>query len=347
MWDWMCWQADEGVTREWICGTGYCDNHAQEGQPDGCYDPRPCDIDPNIDSCWAINIREYGPSEQSPEQCFATTSSPNFRLQNYPNSPTSYLQGIALTTNQDNVRNYHFVQTGTDSVVVNKPKYYPISASTLAGAEKQFKFPDEKGIRHASMTYVRPWTMVDNDTKCITEVRFEVTAHYPDWKNVKNQCKDVRDHWNNFMKSTAVHEDGHIKHAQEFFEELAKELIGKTKDEANKIIEQKLLEYKEKYADPYDQQTDHGVTQGADLNDNIRCAGQQQFQTEGITGSNNQPLASGDNLEGSNEAGGSDFGDGTSQEQSREEELREEIEEDVDECDLDPDDPWCASLRVE
>ena len=35
------------------------------------------------------------------------------------------------------------------------------------------------------------------------------------------------------------------------------------------------------------------------------------------------------------------------EEQSEEEELRDEIEDDVDECDLNPDDPWCASLRGE
>jgi hypothetical protein len=60
-----------------------------------------------------------------------------------------------------------------------------------------------------------------------------------------------------------------------------------------------------------------------------------------------QPLSSGDNLRDSNQANGPGFEDETNEEQSEEEELREEIEEDVDECNLDPDDPWCASLRGE
>jgi hypothetical protein len=59
-----------------------------------------------------------------------------------------------------------------------------------------------------------------------------------------------------------------------------------------------------------------------------------------------QPLSSGDNLE-SNEASDPGFVEETNEEQSEEEELREEIEDDVDECDLNPDDPWCASLRAE
>ena len=60
-----------------------------------------------------------------------------------------------------------------------------------------------------------------------------------------------------------------------------------------------------------------------------------------------QPVSSGDNLRDSNQANGPGFEDETNEEQSEEEELREEIEEDVDECNLDPDDPWCASLRGE
>jgi hypothetical protein len=58
------------------------------------------------------------------------------------------------------------------------------------------------------------------------------------------------------------------------------------------------------------------------------------------------PLSSGDNLENSHEASDLGSGDERNEEQS-DEELREEIEEDVDECDLDPDDPWCASLMDE
>lgn len=71
MWDYVCWQLDGEVEREWMCGTGYCDEHAEEGQPDGCYDPRPCDIHPEIDSCWGVNFREYGPPKQevNPPPC--------------------------------------------------------------------------------------------------------------------------------------------------------------------------------------------------------------------------------------------------------------------------------------
>ena len=57
-------------------------------------------------------------------------------------------------------------------------------------------------------------------------------------------------------------------------------------------------------------------------------------------------LLSGGNLEGSNEASDTGFGGGASETLSEEEQERqEEIEADVDEWDLDPDDPWCASLR--
>ena len=57
------------------------------------------------------------------------------------------------------------------------------------------------------------------------------------------------------------------------------------------------------------------------------------------------PLSSPDNLE-SNEASDPGIVDETNEvEQSEDDELREEIEEDVDECDLDPDDPFCVALE--
>lgn len=45
--------------------------------------------------------------------------------------------------------------------------------------------------------------------------------------------------------------------------------------------------------------------------------------------------------------GEEDAADEEDTEDEEEQERQEEIEEDVDECDLDPDDPWCASLREE
>jgi hypothetical protein len=61
-------------------------------------------------------------------------------------------------------------------------------------------------------------------------------------------------------------------------------------------------------------------------------------------------LSSAGNLE-SNEASDPSFVDETNEVQSEEvqseEELREETEVDVDECDLNPNDPWSASLRGE
>lgn len=175
----------------------------------------------------------------------------------------------------------------------------------------------------------------------------EAKIHYPKWINIDSQCKAVKDEWNRFKKGSTIHEYGHIARAQKFFEGLAKDLIGKTPEDARIIIDQRVKDYKENEI-PYDAETDHGVTQGAGLNTLIGCPGQRPFQNEDITGEKIQPLSSYDNLEGINEESDPGFGGGASETPSEEEQERqEEIVEDVDECDLDPDDPWCASLREE
>ncbi len=52
--DWKCWMDDENdEEKEWFCWSGYCDSHVKEGQPNGCNDLPPCNLDPDIDSCSA------------------------------------------------------------------------------------------------------------------------------------------------------------------------------------------------------------------------------------------------------------------------------------------------------
>lgn len=85
MWDWVCWDAETDTERG--CGTGHCDEHVEEGQPNGCNDPRPCDLDKTFDSCWTINERTYGPPEQ--EDC-----EPNALPSSYDNSYSNFFNSL-------------------------------------------------------------------------------------------------------------------------------------------------------------------------------------------------------------------------------------------------------------
>jgi hypothetical protein len=116
-WDWICWQTDESGTKEWNCGTGHCDQHVPEGQPNGCRDPRPCDLDTNIDSCWPGPYRYYGPPEEGlPGGVPCTASTP---CGEWPPAPTYECTSKPSTQEEKAACEEHCNDISTISVLCN------------------------------------------------------------------------------------------------------------------------------------------------------------------------------------------------------------------------------------
>jgi hypothetical protein len=125
-------------------------------------------------------------------------------------------------------------------------------------------------------------------------VQITTTKELPSWTNINDApCLEIKAEWNRFIAAANVHEDGHIAIVENFrtndlpgYISRAKALTadgsGSTQEAANADAETKLeqkmdLLGKEAMgdlqakSDTYDNNTNHGATQGALLDTNVVC----------------------------------------------------------------------------
>jgi hypothetical protein len=149
---------------------------------------------------------------------------------------------------------------------------YPIKgANSLQEAGLKFKFVTDDGKPAAAAKTSIEWTfkyVLDNKGKvgCKSKVTVLVTTEMPRWNDVKRLDPIVQEEWKRFLAALRVHEHVHTKLFHDQFKGIATKIIGKTLDEAIKILEDtanNLDNHKE-----YDLNTDHGCTEGAILDFN-------------------------------------------------------------------------------
>ncbi|MCP4540226.1 MAG: DUF922 domain-containing Zn-dependent protease [Chloroflexi bacterium] len=157
--------------------------------------------------------------------------------------------------------------------------YYQITGSTadeLCDQMDQLGYMDEVGYRWDAYTewYVNwsyPYsTTSDNCTTNSVQVQIQITFIFPQWNTPKNASQDLIDRWNAYMAALRLHEDGHKKIAIQAGDEIlqamnalpAYPLCSELEQAADAVGESILERYRQRQA-TYDQNTEHGKTQGA------------------------------------------------------------------------------------
>jgi len=126
------------------------------------------------------------------------------------------------------------------------------------------------------------------------EVSLNQKVELPNWTNRSEApCAKIQDEWDRFIGCANIHENGHISFNDDFIandlpgyiariKALTADGSGKTQQEADDDAEAKLQQKIQEIAneattklqekhDKYDDDTEHGATQGATLNTNIVC----------------------------------------------------------------------------
>lgn len=156
--------------------------------------------------------------------------------------------------------------------------YHPIAGSTgneLRAQMDQLGRTDESGHHWDAYTewYVNwsyPYSTLNNN--CTTgpiKVQVEITFTFPQWSAPENATQDLIDKWNAYLNALQLHEDGHRQIATQAGYEILRAInalpaypsCAELEQAADTTGEDILEQYRQQEA-IYDQNTEHGVTQG-------------------------------------------------------------------------------------
>ena len=162
-----------------------------------------------------------------------------------------------------------------------KHEYYDISGVTLDELRGQMKKNGTKWGDNQTYAALTTWDIKydykvsENDGRysiASVKTKADITYHYPRVVNSAGMPEDVAGHWNSYMYSLVVHEVGHkdiaVKAATDINEALSS--IGhfdskrELKKAVNLAVEEIFKNLRENQV-KYDDDTHHGVTQGAVL----------------------------------------------------------------------------------
>jgi predicted secreted Zn-dependent protease len=90
----------------------------------------------------------------------------------------------------------------------------------------------------------------------------------PKWPGVSKLSPTAKAEWARAYAALTVHEQHHVDLARQHLQDLHTRLIGKTEAEAGEIFTEAVEKLKEA-SDAYDAATQHGKTEGTDLNISI------------------------------------------------------------------------------
>jgi len=157
-------------------------------------------------------------------------------------------------------------------------KTYPIYGATEIELRKEL---DAKGIKDSFGTWdaYAAWDLgwthdyIITEESCSTDkiaVVVVLTYTLPEWNAPADAPQELKDHWEEYMKAVAVHEEGHRKIAVEAGEELYRSLVAMPPQYNCNILKKKtdllgktILNLYNQKDIVYDLLTDHGETQGA------------------------------------------------------------------------------------
>jgi len=153
---------------------------------------------------------------------------------------------------------------------------YKIKALSLEEAAAKFKYqdPKDKSVKLASLTDGKPsvvWCY--NKDKIIdkADATGQLLIHFPKLETLDKLSPCDQAEWNRFTdKLVKFHEAHHVQIIKDIYNQAAKDVIGKSPKDAIGILDAAAANAK-MASDTYDDQTDHGATEGATLNTHPQC----------------------------------------------------------------------------
>jgi probable HAF family extracellular repeat protein len=151
---------------------------------------------------------------------------------------------------------------------------YKFKASSLQGALSKFKFSDEEtGKPFAAETrweYKSQFKLDKNGlVDCRTKVTVKIKKEMPQWTNIRRRSAAVQAEWGRFLDVLGIHEQGHVDLIHQHFDGVLSKIVGKKPATAKAILEDINTELK-RATNQYDDDTQHGETQGAKLDTTIQ-----------------------------------------------------------------------------
>jgi hypothetical protein len=142
---------------------------------------------------------------------------------------------------------------------------YTVNAASLADAAAVFAGRDEAG----ETTWKPIYNVVTKDGVVVSAtVTVPVTVLMPKWPGASKLSKAAQAEWKRASAALKRHEQHHVDLAKQYLKDLHKKMIGKTEEEAGAIFTE-AVEQLQKASDDYDTATNHGSTEGTDLDTSI------------------------------------------------------------------------------
>jgi predicted secreted Zn-dependent protease len=138
---------------------------------------------------------------------------------------------------------------------------YTVDASSLDEAAAVFAGRDEAG----ETTWKPVYNVATRDGVVVSAtVTVPVTVLMPKWPGASKLSKAAQAEWKRASAALKKHEQHHVELAKQHLKDLHKKMIGKTEEEAAAIFTEAVEEL-QKASDDYDTATNHGQTEGTDL----------------------------------------------------------------------------------
>jgi hypothetical protein len=130
-----------------------------------------------------------------------------------------------------------------------------------------------------------------NDIVKKVDVNVVETKEMPKWLELDAQCEPIKNEWNRFFSVLDAHENRHVAIDRKHFEGLHLKLVGKKKEAAWKAADD-AVDAANTENETYDNSTQHGVTEGANLNAAVQCAPEKvKSSSASEPGSDRQPAS--------------------------------------------------------
>jgi hypothetical protein len=156
-------------------------------------------------------------------------------------------------------------QPASSTTICTSENTYTVNAASLAGAAKVFAKRDEMG----ETTWKPVHSLITHEGVAVrATVTVPIIVLMPTWPGATKLSPAAKAEWKRAYAAVMVHEQHHVDLARQHLQDLHTKLIGKTEAKAGEIFTGAFEKLKEA-SDDYDTATDHGKTEGTDLNTSI------------------------------------------------------------------------------
>jgi predicted secreted Zn-dependent protease len=141
-------------------------------------------------------------------------------------------------------------------------KTYSLSAKTLSEVCDEISGQPEAGQVSWEPVYK---TVHDDDGKITAAtVTVKITMELPSWTPPSTMGPKAKAEWNRWKAALRAHEDGHVEIVKKGFTGLAKQMLGKTEDDASTLFDKAKTDT-QKASDSYDSKNGHGTKAGTNM----------------------------------------------------------------------------------